>query len=504
MIRKIKILCLLVLPGAAFAEPSPQSCANDPKSRIFEEYESLTNEAISRRCTYDIEKHEPDADDSKIKVNNGRTSNCEKGLFKMREISRRYVAKKKDVCLKARSAPTCAETSSQTSCVLDAAKLAAQVKRGEEELRAIMLEGKEKLSSVSRFNRLLTSQFMKQRRELGRLPSREKIQNLPWTKDAGGRSNLTSRVGRGGTKVSALEARPSPEAPVSTISHSSGARPGAYEPSSNIRPQDYGLKTLAEYERKLPLLIEQNESVTKQLREFEETRAVKRSEHKVAASEMAAKATQFFATAEKMGYAGEEITEWKKENAEAPPPAVAGVPVPPAPQGQELERYEREPVVLLAAPQAKEKDKPAVEVNTAPTAAPANAPISEEEPALSSFPTKLSDESKNPGMIAERTRLRDILRRRAQNPGAAAAEEKVPGELVGDILAEAKAVLHRPLDSGGTPEGMGTLDVASALEDMEGQLRELDRAAGVLEAESLSLFDRVKLQLRRRWKSWDK
>jgi hypothetical protein len=89
-----------------------------------------------------------------------------------------------------------------------------------------------------------------------------------------------------------------------------------------------------------------------------------------------------------------------------------------------------------------------------------------------------------------------------KNGESAAGMEMVPGSLVGDILAETKAELNRGPDSeAGDKGGIGTVDVEGALQDIEAQLRELDRQSGILESSSPSLFERVKGPLKKFGKS---
>lgn len=498
-------LSLFLVPAFAFAAPPP-GCANGSQHKVFEEFRALTDEQISDRCQYDIEKLEPDADEARIKANVRRTSICESGLTKMREISQRYVDKQTEVCLKAKSAPTCADATSQSSCMVDAAKLAAEVKRGEEELSAIMAEGKEKLSRVSRFNRLLTAKFRRQQRELGLLPPEQKSKILPAdpkfreAKPLPGRPDKALDPPANKPGISAADPVEPPRP--SKISPSD---PGARTPSEEMRPREYGARSLAEYERKLPFLIQQHENTAQQLQRFEEARATKQAEHRVAASEMAAKATQFFATAEKLGYAGRDLAEWKKENSPTDTTMAAPPAATPAAWNDEKENLAAEPENLpapapQAAPRGKKKDpQPA---SLPPVAAlPDPEPAPSEDPALSSFTSKLGDQSQTPATAAERSRLRELLKRRmqAQKSGETAKGlEEVPGAFVADILAETKLPSGREPQSemSGKSEA-GSVDVESALRDMEAQLAELDRQAGILESSSRSLFERVSLSLKK-------
>lgn len=512
MINLLKILFLFAIPATALAVESPVNCAQDPQSQIFDEYQSLSDQEISQRCFYDIDKIEPDASEARKNANPRRASICENGLNKMREISRRYIAKKKEVCLKAKSAPTCSDGSSQTSCVVDAATLSAQVKKGESELSEIMTEGKDRLTKLTKFNRIRTSEFKADMRTLGLMRPEEKNKLARSPKSINDRHRDMKPVP--GQVDQPIAAAPD----TSTVSKADQTNPTprssgisentpSYRPPSEMRPQDYGAKTLSEYERRLPLLIRQHEETTKQLQKFEEVRVVKHTEHKVAASEMAAKAAQFFATAEKLGYAGTEIAEWKKENPESSWPSA--MPAVPA------ENRARAPSALdsedeLAPAEAhfsgkKETKATATKTDTLETSVNAKEEsVPKEEPALSSFEDRLSDDAKTPAAIAERGRLRDLLKRRMQalKDGQSVDElEKVPGSLVGDILAETKAIMGRSPDSSEQPKpGLGTLDVEGALQDIEAQLRELDRQSGILESSSPSLFDRVSAALKKRAK----
>jgi hypothetical protein len=272
-----------------------------------------------------------------------------------------------------------------------------------------------------------------------------------------------------------------------------------------MRPQDAGVKTLSEYERRLPYLIREHEASLKKLNEFREVSSAKTGEHKAMASTFAVKAAKFFLTAEKMGRVEEGPLQWEKENPKAVAEAkaqMAGAPSVPVeePAGAEEEKVwesaqlprpgsATEEQTLQAPPQ------PAGE-NTDASAEPG------EDPVLDSFTAKLPDESKSPKVIAERARLRDLLRQRMRKAGGA-DPEKVPGEVVGEILAEAKAELRRaPAAETERKEGVGTLDVEGALADIEGQLRELDLQAGILESETPSLFERVRSRLERKQKEW--
>lgn len=424
----------------------------------------------------------------------------------MREISQRYIAKKQEVCLKARSAPVCADAASQTSCVVDAGSLMAEVKKGEDELSAIMVEGRNAIASIDHFNRLLTKRFLSQQQELGRMPVDVKNKPLP---SVNSRPDFSDAKPQPGVVEKPLQSMPAGAAGKPTVpSTVSGGQPSqspAYDPPANIPPQEYGAKSWGDYERKLPNLIRQSESTTRQLKEFEEARNARQAEHKMAASEMAVKATQFFSTAEKLGYAGEEIKEWKKETSALKDPV--GVEIPAAKTGEFLggdpgEQAEAQQAGTYLPNKAKEE----AAAKTALAETVAEPP--KDEAALLSFESKLLDENKAPAVVAERARLRDLLKRRmlaSNGDQPADGAEQVPGSLVGDILAEAKAIMSRaPGSVEQRGQEIGTVNVEDALREIESQLQELDRQAGILEVGSLSLFERVKSQLKRREKSWSK
>jgi hypothetical protein len=507
-----RYLCLFLLPALAFAKP-PRACVENPKNDIFGQYYSLSDEEITEKCAYDIEKREPDADEARVEANERRASICEKGLTKMRDISQRYAEKKKEVCLKVKAVPSCDEATSQASCVVDAAKLSAEAEKGQEELGAIMLEGKEKLASVLRFNRQLVSKFKGHQDQLGRMPLPEKNRlfrdriNNPGIKPVPGRPERSVTQSPPDSSVSTPSRPPSQAAELPRPSTVSNQSSPAYEPPADMRPQDYGARSWADYEKRLPFLLQQSEQTTKQLQKFEEARVVRHTEHQASASELALKAAQFYAVAEKLGYAGEDLIEWKKEN----PPKNAGEALPAAPlavgKSAPEEEPGNEPAAMLEAAQAAAKEK-VTEVRRPAGIAEAELTLEGEsanEPALSSFDPKLRDQSQSPATIAERGRLRELLKRRMEalkNGESAAGMEMVPGSLVGDILAETKAELNRGPDSeAGDKGGIGTVDVEGALQDIEAQLRELDRQSGILESSSPSLFERVKGPLKKFGKS---
>jgi hypothetical protein len=511
----------LLLPIFALLFPLPAKSANcdlNPMARIFERYQSITDEQIGKDCTYDLLRFEPDASTTDFKVNERRTSNCEKGLRRMREISQRYIAKKSQVCNGIQIAPACADKGDQSTCLVDAGNMSAGAQQGEEELGGILQSGQVEIADIARFHRLQTEKFMRDLKALQKMPPRQKTTDkdprstATTAKDKGPRDVTPTVSGRKPVEASKsyLDPAASPEAPPKSVV----SRGGKYQPPVEMRPRDAGVRTLGEYEQRLPYLIREHEASLKRLNEFEEASSANSSEHKAAASTFAVNAAKFFLAAEKMGYAEEGVQQWEKQNPEAVAEAKAqmagAVPAPTSlVVGEEKEPGEEE-----ASQKESRKNRWALQTAVAerkqdlserlPGSAGADTPKEDamEEPALESFTAKLSDESKSPRVIAERTRLRELLRRKLRQEEKGGIE-KVPGEIVGEILAEAKSAIHRePAAEERRKEGVGTLDVESALEDIEGQLRELDRQAGILESETSSLFERVRWRLERKQKEW--
>lgn len=124
---------------------------------------------------------------------------------------------------------------------------------------------------------------------------------------------------------------------------------------------------------------------------------------------------------------------------------------------------------------------------------------------LDTFQSRLMEDGKGKLSLPERSRLRDLLRRRA-GKGRSRGESPVSGELVAEMLEEAQqgeeergpaSVVSKANDR----RGIVRLDVQGAMEEIEAQLEEMDRSLGILSAESESLFERVKGVHRRSEKS---
>jgi hypothetical protein len=120
---------------------------------------------------------------------------------------------------------------------------------------------------------------------------------------------------------------------------------------------------------------------------------------------------------------------------------------------------------------------------------------------LDSFQSRLMEDGKGKLAAPERSRLRDLLRRKGGARGR--GESSDPGELVAELeeSAQEKRAPASVVGNANERRGIVRLDVQGAIKEIESQLEEMDRSMGILSVDSESLFDRVRATHRSREKN---